>query len=160
LDTNGTLQETFANAGVGRYYYMGFPFAFVRGYMPMEDGMAYIWGSYHGYNDGTTNDTLQRFVTRLYGPDFTTAVSEVQDAEGVTLYPNPANSTVEFRWPAIPQGPARITVFDPSGRAVLRHMATGTSTLLDVGALSEGMYMVVLEQDGQRKSSQHLAIQH
>jgi hypothetical protein len=146
VDTNGTLQETFANAGVGRYYYMGFPSAIVGGYLPMENGMAYIWGAYHGYNDGSTNDTLQRFVTRLYEPDVTTPVVEETPLEKrFSTYPNPAENWVTFRYRFdLPPTNAFVTVKDPLGREIASLPMTNAvgQLVFDTRDLANGMYTV------------------
>ncbi|MBS1568601.1 MAG: delta-60 repeat domain-containing protein, partial [Bacteroidetes bacterium] len=70
FDSTGTLLENyFQGNGAGVWTYMGGTGAVIHGIMPTGDGSDdyWIWGSYHGYDDGTTNDTLQRMVSRLHG---------------------------------------------------------------------------------------------
>ena len=161
LDTTGALMADFSDAGVGLYYDNGFPLADVSGYTPLENGMAYVYGYYHGYNDGTTNDTLQRFVTRLYGPDFTTAVEESTEQHGLEIYPNPASHTLRC---VVPNGTstqmARLIVRDVSGRSLLTHSVNGDQEELDVSGLANGVYLLELLDGHTRRSVQRLVVQH
>lgn len=164
LDTTGALMPDFSDAGVGLYYDNGFPLADVSGYTPLANGMAYIYGYYHGYNDGTTNDTLQRFVTRLYGPDFTTAVVEdVSEPGAFALYPNPASGKVHL---ALPQEtgyrPLQVRLRDMSGRSILLQSGNvaGQSLEIDLRSLASGLYVVELLESNTRLNAQRLVIQH
>ncbi len=152
IDSTGQLQSEFNGCGVGTYVYQtpsgSTTFSTISGYMETDDGMAYIWGAYHGYNDGSTNDTLQRFVTRLYGPDFTTAVSEVPATDsGLTLFPNPTTGRISFTYAPSGKG-TQVVVQDLVGRMVQqRNFPAYTEQFhLDLGGLAQGTYLLRLLQ--------------
>src|SRR5690606_2670489 len=68
IDTNGVLlDDYFADGGVGNFTYQVGTGSDTSGILPTSDDNWYIWGAYHGYDDGTTNDTSQRFISRLHG---------------------------------------------------------------------------------------------
>lgn len=164
IDSAGVLMPEFDGCGVGTFTVANFTDGSVSGYMETEDDMAYIWGAYHGYNDGTTNDTLQRFVTRLYGPDFTTAVVEDVDEQGTfSLFPNPANGTVQLTLPQENRSRTlQVRLRDASGRSVLeqRSVNPGQSVEIDLGRLASGLYLVELLEDGLTRHPQRLVVQH
>lgn len=161
IDSTGQLQPEFDGCGIGTYYYQGQPQASVTGFTETEDGMAYVYGYYHGYNDGLTNDTLQRFVTRLYGPDFTTGVEESTEQHGLEIYPNPASHTLRC---VVPNGTstqmARLIVHDVSGRSLLTHSVNGDQVELDVSGLANGVYLLELLDGHTRRSVQRFVVQH
>ncbi|MBK8499110.1 MAG: delta-60 repeat domain-containing protein [Flavobacteriales bacterium] len=95
VDTAGNLlDDYFADAACGPHSYMGLTLAAIAGII--GDSASYIWGDYHGYNDGTTNDPLQRFVTRLYGPDYGMGVATWPQVEkaSLSIAPNPATTWI------------------------------------------------------------------
>ena len=146
IDTTGQLLEEFAGCGVGPTTYQGLTTASVRGYLETDDGMAYIWGTYHGYNDGTTNDTLQRFVSRLYGPDTPTTVTPpTQQERAFGLFPNPASEQVTFIYRLrTANNKATVRVQDALGRdvALLLMPNEEGQLVLDTRELGSGMYTV------------------
>ncbi|MCB0770122.1 MAG: T9SS type A sorting domain-containing protein [Flavobacteriales bacterium] len=146
IDSTGQLTDLFDGCGVGPYTYQGFTYGSVAGYLEDDNGMAYIWGAYHGYNDGTTNDTLQRFVTRLYGPDFTTSVREPEVLEKqFSVYPNPAAEMVTFNYNFKTEPEmAFVIVRDAMGREVSTIAMPNKQgqLVLDTRQLTKGMYAV------------------
>jgi hypothetical protein len=141
VDTNGTLlDDHFSSGGCGLYSYGGVTGAVISGIRFMADSMCYIWGAYHGYNDGTTNDPLQRFVTRLYGPDFSTGVSTTALPPSLTIWPVPTADQLSI-------GPLEkvrnLRVIDLQGRTVLEQAVNGQATAtLQVAALEPGVYLL------------------
>lgn len=158
FDGQGVLQEEFAGCGVGPYTYEGFTYGGVSGYLETSDNMAYIWGAYHGYNDGTTNDTLQRFVTRLYGPDWPTAVLEQASTMAFTVYPNPAQGQVAVKLQR-PNTSTRLVLRDATGRIVLEQRGHTYETRLEVGKLTTGCYLVEVYEHDERIGSEKLILQ-
>ncbi|HMQ77916.1 MAG TPA: delta-60 repeat domain-containing protein, partial [Flavobacteriales bacterium] len=72
LDANGQLLSSpFSGSGCGNYYddFLEVNWHATFGMVPDAQGNWYIHGQYIGYDDGTTNDPQQRFVSRLYGLD-------------------------------------------------------------------------------------------
>ncbi len=165
IDTTGQLlDDHFVGAGCGTYTYQGFTDATIMGLQVVEDDRCYIWGSYHGYSDGTTSDPLQRFVTRLYGPDFNTAiVQEELDAKGgLRVYPNPAHDrvAVDYKLPDGQQA-ALLILKDALGRPVLQRSVAGRQgqVVLDLGAIARGAYVVELRQGGTLIAAERLVVQ-
>lgn len=165
VDTSGGLLNDFADAGVGLYYYQNSPLSSVQGYLPLEGGKAYVWGAYHGYNDGTTNDTLQRFVTRLYGPDFTTRVTEpvAEKERPFKVYPNPTSGLVTFTYDLKeqPKEVAFVVVKDAVGRQIvaLPMQNSQGQLVMDTRELAKGMYTVSYIQKGRVIHLDRLLIQ-
>ena len=149
VDTNGTLlNDHFGSGGCGFYTYGGTTGADISGIHFMADSMCYIWGAYHGYDDGTTNDPLQRFVTRLYGPDFSTGVAQqAEPINGLSVYPNPASGavTIAFDTGTI-QGAGAIEVRDIFGRVVHRATVSGSKgqVVWDCRSIPAGTYTTLL----------------
>jgi len=146
IDSTGQLLNVFDGCGVGPYVYQGFTYATIAGYLETEDDMAYIWGGYHGYNDGTTNDTLQRFVTRLYGPNFPTQVVEqLQKEKRFNTYPNPTSGFVTFGYEfEQPSKDAFVVVRDLFGRQIVSLPMPNRQgqLVMDTRELAKGMYTV------------------
>lgn len=150
VDTNGTLlNDHFTGAGGGSYLYQGLSTGTVRGIIPAAVGDGwYIWGSYHGYDDGTTNDTLQRMVSRLYGLDV--GVQEQQHTAGARLhvYPNPGTDGFDLVFPPdFEQG--TLTIMDATGRACVQRPLNGSRPgvhrLGALGDLPVGVYLIRLQ---------------
>ena len=158
VDTNGTLlSEHFSSGGCGPHTYGGTTVAAIAGIHFLADSMCYIWGEYHGYDDGTTNDTLQRFVTRLYGPDFSTGVAQrVGTLAKLSVYPNPSTGQATVALDALPLG-AYLVVRDAMGRTVHTQRVTDHYTTL---ALEHaGLYLVELRgADGSLLKSEKLIV--
>src|SRR5690606_19016699 len=80
LDSTGQLLDAFHDQGVGVYNnpQSGLPNATITHTMyDTANAHLYICGAYVGYNDGTTNDPTQRFVSRLLvEEDSSTGVQE------------------------------------------------------------------------------------
>ncbi|MBX2979753.1 MAG: hypothetical protein KF905_10695 [Flavobacteriales bacterium] len=152
IDSTGQLVPQLQGQGCGSYVYQtqnsSTTYGTIDGVRFMPDNMMYIWGAYHGYNDGTTNDPLQRFVTRLYGPDFSTHMQEVAPQRGaMRLAPNPAQAWVAISW-QISDGPspAAIELRDLLGRPVARITTSGNEgqVVWDCRAVTPGTYTATL----------------
>jgi uncharacterized delta-60 repeat protein len=167
LDADGNLiDDAFAGPGCGAFTYPagnGFTYRGTEGMVQGPDSMWYIYGAYHGYNDGTVNDPLQRQVSRLHPADFTTGA---QDATAVgnrlALHPNPARSwvAVDHSFPHAPTQ-ATIRVRDAVGKAVLMHPVNGIrgQTVLSSGNLPPGMYSIELLDQGMTMDVKRLIVQ-
>ncbi|MFZ1695179.1 MAG: T9SS type A sorting domain-containing protein, partial [Flavobacteriales bacterium] len=102
----------------------------------------YIWGAYHGYDDGTTNDPTQRFVSRLYGLNVGVPESELAPLQ---LQPNPTFGPLSVTLPANTAA-LHAEVLDANGRMVWSKALSAHSEQLqlDLSALSEGAYVLRL----------------
>jgi hypothetical protein len=141
VDTSGNLlADYFYGPGCGNFTYQGETRSSIGGILPAPDGSYYIWGAYHGYDDGTTNDTLQRMVSRLYG--FNVGLGENQDPQmPVTAHPNPGGYHIRFN--ALEEKNAVMRVFDARGVLVMQAQVRPNEGL-DVSGLLPGFYVIML----------------
>ncbi|MBK8499325.1 MAG: hypothetical protein IPL52_11035 [Flavobacteriales bacterium] len=145
LDADGNLlPQPFGDGGCGRYYYDGFGYLYgdIFSLLEAPDGFIYIWGAYHGYDDGTTNDPTQRFVSRLYGLDV--GVRE-QELAPLQLQPNPTHGPLTVQLPAGAHV-QHAEVLDANGRTVWGKPCAARDEQLqfDLSALGGGAYVLCL----------------
>ena len=147
IDSSGTLlDEYFSGPGCGDYTYQGFTYGGVEGITPAPDGSWYIWGAYHGYDDGTANDTLQRMVSRLYGLDV--GMREHQERTAIRAFPNP--TSVGFRLEGYPLDEELVlALYDRVGQEVAAWPPMPGNSDFYLGALLPGLYTVRIACDGQ-----------
>jgi len=161
VDTSGQLSmDAFVDAGCGNYNYNGFIHGSMRGIIPAPEGNYYIWGAYHGYDDGTTNDPQQRFISRLHGPHV--GVQEVLEQPVLRIFPNPAQEQVTFEFERSRLGSdASISVRDALGREVYRQRLSGREhpVVWDTRAVPDGSYIVTLLSGKGPPGSEKLIIQ-
>jgi uncharacterized delta-60 repeat protein len=150
VDSSGNLTPEFAGAGIGSYTYQGQVLSTVTDAFLTPDNMLYVYGAYHGYTDGSTNDPDQRFITRLYGPDLSTSLApEPLNTEAVLrVHPNPG--TGAFVLDLLLDGPATAQLLDASGRVVHSQvLAAGTERHnLQTGLLPGAYVLRVQTADG------------
>ena len=146
VDTNGyLLDDPFANAGVGNFAYQGTWGSAIQGFTTAPDGNYYVWGSYHGYNDGTTNDTLQRMISRLYGPHV--GVNEKEEKSPIKIFPNPGENEITID-PGATTLPAKVKIYSQTGELVLERSVKGLPIKLNTRKLSPGLYSIQIESAG------------
>ena len=88
------------------------------------------------YTPGCTNDTI--LLT-----DAPNSVTYAPEAVGLTLYPNPAVSRAQLTLPAAYRNqPLRYQLLTPDGRPVAERRFTGPATVVDVGGLPGGIYLL------------------
>jgi len=159
MDTSGVLTDDFDDCGVSTFTYGGITNASVHGLVADADSTHYyIWGVYTGYDDGTTNDTLQRFVSRLHVGDFTTGISIEAATSLFSIYPNPTNGRATLQVEQVPPD-AQLVVRDALGREVQRQWITAHYTTLDLHGACSGVYMIELHRPGGRFASERLVVQ-
>jgi len=157
LDSTGTLTEEFDGCGVDLFSYMGNTTYTLYGAKADHDSTHYyIWGGYNGYDDGTTNDTLQRFVTRLYGGDITTAFNNVAQPPMFSLFPNPSSGSVTLQLEQVPHS-AQLIVRDALGREVLRQRVSDHYTELALEC--SGVYLLELWDGSGRVATQRVVVE-
>jgi hypothetical protein len=147
VDGSGQLLEAFDECGVGPFTYQTTTNATPLNIYWNQDSTAlYICGAYTGYDDGTTNDPQQRFVSRLLvEEDLTTGTHAVRAAPPFSAYPNPARASVIFAYDRKDGGrPGSILVRDLAGRTVANLMMTGQrgQQTWDTRQLAPGTYLV------------------
>jgi hypothetical protein len=157
LDSTGQLLDAFHDQGVGIYndQQSGLPHGSIESIIyDTTNAHLYICGAYAGYNDGTTNDPTQRFVSRLLvEEDSSTGVQERATPKPpvLRLYPNPAMGgqtlTIAFETPPefTPNGSLRLVVQDALGRQVHEeNFAPHTSLFTLPTGLPAGPYHIHL----------------
>ncbi len=159
IDTLGNLVSYFDGAATGDYTHFGLVYGSVAGFTQAPDGSYYLWGAYHGYSDGTTNDTLQRMVTRLFGGEIGLGVRPTaQPLPGMRLYPNPTSTQLTLELDAFSPG-TELLLRDGLGKAVLRQRIGGHYHTVQVGTLPSGCYIAELLANGRRVAQQKLLVQ-
>ncbi|MBK9273487.1 MAG: T9SS type A sorting domain-containing protein [Flavobacteriales bacterium] len=155
-DTTGQLLSTaLGGNGGGPYTYMNFTYGSIRDMVPAPDGGYYIHGSFVGYDDGTVNDTTQRFVSRLYGLDV--GVREVEQPLAVQVVPNPSTGPVRVELPeAI--GPATLQVVDAQGRVVRVQRVASGPAVLDLTGQAAGVYAVRVRNEAGRSGHARIVL--
>jgi len=158
LDSTGALLQAFNDQGVWPYVQQSITSAALEGMVPYDLDRYLVWGQYHGYSDGETEDMQQRFITRLIAGDVntdpvsTTGFSVEQGRVGwFHLYPNPArdNATIAYTFPA-QTGQAQVRLLDLAGRELEAYTLRGNEgrLLLDTHAFAPGLYLVELRTAG------------
>lgn len=141
LDSEGQLLEDFFSAAACGVWNDGFiDQAYLWALVSAPDGSFYIHGSYHGYNDGTTNYPGQRMVSRLYGLD---VGMQERPAPQPALYPNPAHTT--FRVQDAGATPLDLVLHDALGRPVRQWLKSSPGNDLAVDDLPDGLYFLQLQ---------------
>lgn len=159
LDSLGAVLDAFDGCWTGPFTYQNYHYGAIRGFVPVGDGEHfYIYGSYIGFDDGTANDTLQRFVSRLRLVD-TPMVAIEHERMAFRCYPNPASASCSFELDELPPQ-AMLVMRDAFGREVLRQAVRTFATTLDLKTLPEGVYTIELRTGEQRLLAQRLIIQH
>ena len=148
IDSSGALvEDVFDGLGCGAYDYVvssgTTTYKSIAGIVPAADGSFYIYGAYHGYDDGTTNDTTQRMVSRLYG--LNVGVREPPLPNHVLhISPNPSDGPIRIdligtSWPN-----TSIAIRDAQGRTVTSFTMSGPTQWLDLSNLAPGCYVVCI----------------
>ncbi|MEZ4807352.1 MAG: T9SS type A sorting domain-containing protein [Flavobacteriales bacterium] len=160
LDTNGAVLPAFANSGVGPFEYGGLTYASIERFAyDTANAQLYICGAYNGYTDGVTNATEQRFVTRLHVQQIITGQRPVASAqEGLRVYPNPASGMVTVVLGPVPPK-AQLVLRDAVGREHLRVPMPGSSIVLDLDALANGIYLAEVWSRGTRVQIERLVVE-
>ena len=156
LDADGyLLDDAFTEGGCGTYQNGQTIFHLTRGAAFGPDGSLFIYGSYIGYDDGTTNDPGQRMISKLYGP--TVGMAE-HEAVSFSLYPNPATTYVTVELEAMPRN-GQLVLRDALGREVLRQRVAGYHNTVPLQGAGKGVYLLELWEEGERRVAQRLVVQ-
>ncbi|MBX2978521.1 MAG: T9SS type A sorting domain-containing protein [Flavobacteriales bacterium] len=159
IDEHGELHNAFANGGVGPFTYQGTTNATPLSIAWNSDSTAlYINGAYAGYDDGTTNDPQQRFVSRLLVSELTVGAEE-RLMPSLRVYPNPASTTATLELDVLPPH-TQLVLRDALGREVLRQRVHAHTNVLNLQALPDGIYTLELREEHKRISVQRLAVRH
>ncbi|MBK6629374.1 MAG: T9SS type A sorting domain-containing protein [Flavobacteriales bacterium] len=150
LTPDGELSDdAFAGGGCGNYFDQlnNTNVHSSRGMALAHDGSWYIHGSYHGYDDGTVNDSTQRFVSRLYGLDVGVQEPQAPWPGELTLHPNPAGTSTTVQFSSAATRELTLVLRDPLGRLVhTERLPYGQSAhSIELTHLPEGVYLISVE---------------
>ncbi len=100
---------------------------------------------------GTARGGLQLWNNR---PESTNPSSLFKPAPvaSLKLFPNPANQSVRIKWPGQASKPATLLILNMLGQVVTSRSVTGKEINLEVQDFPAGMYVLLIEQEGQRWS--------
>ncbi|MBZ0206927.1 MAG: hypothetical protein K8H89_11425 [Flavobacteriales bacterium] len=166
VDSTGQVLEPFAGTELGSFVYQGFTYASIDFVTEDADGNLLICGAYTGFSDGTVNDTLQRFVSRLLVQDMPTSVTEAPPAENRThfgIQPNPANGLVRFNFETmdLKGKDGTITVREVTGKVVATLPMHGPigQQVWDTRQVAPGTYLVEFRDSRQMLHAEKLIVQ-
>jgi hypothetical protein len=167
IDSTGQVLDAFAGTAVGAYTYQGATYASISSVTQDADGNLLVCGAYKGYNDGMVNDTLQRFVSRLYVVEDTTtgitSASPTNTTSHYTILPNPARGWAAFSYDRKEVAPhdGTITVRDVTGKAVASLPMQGAQgqQVWDTRHVAPGIYLVEFRSGSQLLHTEKLIVQ-
>ena len=149
IDSSGNLVDgVFDGLGCGAYDYVvpsgSTTYKSIAGIVPSTDGGYFIYGAYHGYDDGTTNDTTQRMVSKLYGlsvgvPPLSPAALREGEGLGVRAFPNPCTNHCTVQVDAA-ASTGTLTLLDLAGRVVRTWPMPNATTELGTTGIAPGNY--------------------
>ena len=160
IDTAGNLLEEYFNGGgCGGFIADGVYRQGITEIRPTGDGSYYIIGAYHGYDDGTTNDSLQRMVTRLYGLNVGINEQNAMAPQTLQIAPNPSAGSTLLSVEA-PLQNAQLTLHDASGRVALQMAwpAGSAQCQLPTGTLAPGAYVANVRTGANTRYSGRLVV--
>jgi uncharacterized delta-60 repeat protein len=146
LNSNGTLDETFATGGI---FNMSFAINFdvLWGVAEQGDSKLVLAGL------ASENDNNMLFA-RMNGSG-TTGVDESNEHSVITAYPNPAQDVIQLIAPASIE---KIEIYSMTGGCVRDEKINSMQTSFDVSGLSEGCYTLQIELTNGRKEVQRIMI--
>ncbi len=154
LDTNGyLLNDAFTGNGAGTFTFQGATGAGISGLIHAGNDQWYIWGAYHGYDDGNTNDPQQRMVSRLHGLGVGVQEWVPPGVQALLhIHPNPASTWVAIDYDLLVEPKqAALVVRDIAGRELYRKALHNQRHQLvwDTRQVAPGTYAATL-YNGQR----------
>lgn len=106
---------------------------------------------------GTAQGILVSWELDMCTIDLTLSTGDVEEA-GLQVYPNPSNAQITVAWTDA-QAFRTLSITDISGRQVSKFTVEGSASLqIDLGAYSNGLYMVQLEGRAGRFTSKVLKV--
>jgi hypothetical protein len=100
---------------------------------------------YFDFNPAIVTNTFETlFVAPLATTEF--------DSNRVTIYPNPASSSITLDFGALPSGGLKLEIFSQLGALVTEQTLSGTThDHIDVSKLESGLYMLRITTADQKK---------
>lgn len=137
--SNGTFLGSSMNAGLSDESII---------YNTPKTGTYYIlvYG-YSGAYDPVNCYTLKASVSSASYKSMDAVIENTDAAEGLTVYPNPSNSTFNFRLQTESKELVTLQLFDISGRLVQEYQSLSPDNVITVGKnLDNGVYIAVITQ--------------
>jgi len=155
VDSSGTLTNAFTSFQAGVYLGQFGNSAEIVQVVQVSEDTLYICGAFVGCNDGTTNDTLQRFVSRLLVSELPTGIEQQANA-AFSVFPNPVTTTATVEMERMPPG-TLLVLRDALGREVLRQRVTDHYTTLTLER--SGVYLLELWDGVGRLATQRIVVE-
>ncbi|MCW3071282.1 MAG: hypothetical protein JWO44_1172 [Bacteroidetes bacterium] len=109
----------------------------------------------YAYTDSlgcSSADSMSMFV------DICTGIT-AEELSSIRIYPNPANEAIYLDLPASQKFPLMFSLYDPSGRLILRKELGGNTEAVDVSSVAAGLYFAEMKGAGNAVTIQ-LSIHH
>jgi len=162
LDSTGALLPDFDDAGCGTFTDFS-TFGSIHGMERTVGNKFFLYGAYHGFNDGVTNDTTQRLISRFHAGDLFTDVEEqVVASANFSVFPNPSSGHVTFTYELERPGKdSNVVVRDLFGRTVVQLPMKNNEGQVefDTRALVSGLYTVSFTQAGKNLQVENLVVE-
>ncbi len=130
IDTAGNvLWDYFSGSDVGEIQQHNSTERYLRGIERAPDGSIYIYGAFHGFEDGCSNHPGQKLITRLYPLDV--GVNEPSPAPSASVMPNPNNGQFSLSYPVQPEA-GLLELLDMQGRVVYQSRLAAWSQIHQV----------------------------
>ncbi|MCZ4409839.1 T9SS type A sorting domain-containing protein [Cryomorphaceae bacterium 1068] len=117
----------------------------------MSSSQLLVAGTYNSSSLSLGGETLENigFLTNdffLGNLDFTTGLIEWNDAEEISVFPNPASDLLSIDLPSIERGNSKVSIFDMNGRVVYQaNERMSKVKRLDVSFLENGIYVLDIQ---------------
>ncbi len=95
-------------------------------------------GDVTGHHGTTAN--YDYWVVKLFPDSITTGINEVNSSNGISIYPNPTNSTITLHFNQSGIVNYELRIIDVFGREIYKESVTSNDTKIDVSKWSEGVY--------------------
>ncbi len=110
--------------------------------VPKEDVKGYLdGGATLGVCNTQRTESVKENGARI--TDNLKAVTASAD-NSFTLYPNPARTTISFRWNVAGASNAKVIITDLTGRVLMTQSLTGNNQSINIGKLTNGVYLAKL----------------
>lgn len=147
LDTTGTVDTNFLGNANGIIYHSHLT----------ADGKLIIAGAFNNYN-GTARNGIARIILESgpYGSEAGENIQTIAERSALSIYPNPANSSVNFD--LLTPG-SNITIRNVVGEVIYQRQVNQSKLTIDLSGYANGMYFVT--QEGKQKlTTQKFIIAH
>lgn len=144
VDNHGTVDAGFTGSASNSVYTAS----------PVKNEKLFIGGSFSQYAAVVRNGLAQIDIALPYELRLAnTGIAETNDASGLYLYPNPAQSFI--RADKLIPG-STIHIFDTHGKKVYSSTVSNEMETIELSGFSDGAYFMIIEQKGKRSTSKFI----